>query len=81
MYARFIQIYPVEHKVKNNRARGPLIAHMNPYHEESMFTIQYKSFSTPLKSILAITQIINKAYEVSKFNQNVLICIISLSDL
>ena len=35
------------------------------------------------KSILGITQIINKAYLVTKFNQNniILICTISLSDL
>ena len=46
-----------------------------------MFTTKYKSHSQTLKSILGITQIINKAYQVNKFNQNRLICTISLSDL
>ena len=33
------------------------------------------------KSILGITQIITKSYQVTKFNQNILICTISMSDL
>ena len=37
------------------------------------------SHSPTLKSILGITQIINKAYQVTKFNQIILIC--TMSDL
>ena len=46
-----------------------------------MFTTEYKSHSPTLKSILVITQIIPKAYQVTKFNQIILIYTISLSDL
>ena len=49
------------------------IAHLNPCHEEMMLTTKNQSqFPTP-KSILGIT------YQVIKFNQNILICTISMS--
>ena len=34
-----------------------------------MFTTNYKSRSPKLKSILGVTQIITKVYQVTKFNQ------------
>ena len=37
-------------------------------------TTKYNSHSPTLKSILGITQIITKAYQVTKFNQIILIC-------
>ena len=64
----------------NKRAHGPWIAHLNPCQEERMFTTKYKSHSPTLKSILGITQIIAKAYQVTKFNQIIIICTISMSD-
>ena len=65
----------------NKRAHGPLIAHLNSCQEKRMFTTKYKSHSPTLKSILGLTQIITKAYQVTKFNQIILICTISMSDL
>ena len=41
----------------------------NPCQEERMFTTKYKSHFPTLKSILGITQIITKAYKVTKFNK------------
>ena len=46
-----------------------------------MFTTNYKSHSPQLKSFLGITQITTKAYQVTKFNQSILICTISMSEL
>ena len=64
----------------NKRAHRPWIAHLNPCQEERMFTTKYNSPSPTLKSILGITQIITKAYQVIKFNQIILIYTISMSD-
>ena len=66
---------------EKKRANGHWIAHLNPCQEGRMFTTKYKSHSPTLKSILGITQIITKAYQVTKFNQIILICTISMSDL
>ena len=46
-----------------------------------MFTTKYKSHSPTLKSIFGVTQIITKVYQVTKFNQIITICTISMSDL
>ena len=55
--------------ILNKSAPERWIAHLNPCQEERMFTTKYKSHSPTLKSILGITQIITKAYQVNKFNQ------------
>ena len=65
----------------NKRAHGPWIAHLNPCLEEKISTTKYKSHSPTLTFILCITQIITKAYLVTKFNQIILFCTISMSDL
>ena len=44
-----------------------------------MFTTKYKFPSPTLRSILGITQIITKAYQVTNFNQIILIRTISMS--
>ena len=62
--------------LQNKRAHGPWNAHLIPCQEERMFTTKYKSHSPTLKSILGITQIITKAYQVTKFKQIILICTI-----
>ena len=45
--------------LKQDVGLGPWKAHLNPFHED---TIKYKFCSLTTKSILGITQIINKAY-------------------
>ena len=66
--------------LKQDVGLGPWIDHLNPFHED---TIKYKSYFETFKSILGITQIINKGYQViiTKFNQNILLYTLSLSDL
>ena len=71
-------IVVTEFKQENHE---PWIAHLNSCHEERMCTIKYKSHSPTLKSILGITQIITKAYQVTKFKQIILICTMSMSEL
>ena len=66
---------------KKKRGHGPWIVHLNPCQEERMFTTKYKSHSPTLKSVLGITQFLTKAYQVTKFNQIILIRSISMSDL
>ena len=66
---------------KNKRAHRPWIAHLKLCQEERMFTTKYKSNSPTLKCILGITRMITKAYQVTKFNQIILISTISMSDL
>ena len=46
-----------------------------------MLTTKANPLSSTPKSILGITQIITKAYQVTKFNLNILICTISMADI
>ena len=53
----------------SKKAHGAWMAHLNPCQEDRMFTTKYKCHSPTLESIMAINQIITKAYQVTKFNQ------------
>ena len=57
---------------------GPLSldSYLNPCHEDRGLSQNLNPIIPTPKSILGITQIITKAYPVTRFNQNILICTI-----
>ena len=63
--------------VTDKRTHGPWIAHLNSCQEMRMYTTKFKSHSPTLKFILGITQVITKAYQVTKFNKIKHICTVS----
>ena len=59
---------------------GPLMAHLSSCHKERMLTIKYKSnFSKSLVHLWYHSD--HKDYQFTKFNQNLLICTVSMSEL
>ena len=63
---------------QNKRAHGSWIAHLRTCYKERMYININHFFLTPKSTS---TLIITKDYQFTKFNQNILICTISVSDL
>ena len=61
------------------KQEGPWVLVRSPESLSRGEDVYHKSHSPTPKSILGITKIITKAYQVTKFNQIILICTISMS--